>query len=76
MPLNPQGVLSTRYGTSRCILPGRRRALADNAADIVRGDVAERISGIVHNSVGIGTHAVAKVKKLITGSDADSDAEA
>ncbi|MGX9672818.1 Rv1893 family protein [Mycobacterium sp. HM-7] len=50
--------------------------IVDNAADIIRGDVGEGISGIVHNSVDIGTHAVATVKSIITGNDADSDAEA
>ena len=50
--------------------------IVDNAADIIRGDVAEGISGIVHNSVDIGTHAVDKLKEIVTGNDGDSDAEA
>lgn len=49
--------------------------IVDNAADIIRGDVAEGISGIVHNSVDIGTHAADKLKEIITGNDADNDAE-
>ncbi len=50
--------------------------IVDNAADIIRGDVGEGISGIVHNSVDIGTHATRKLKEIVIGNDADSEAEA
>ncbi|MBX9639557.1 MAG: hypothetical protein K2X97_07490 [Mycobacteriaceae bacterium] len=43
--------------------------IVENASDIIRGDVAGGASGIVQNSIEIGTHAVDRVKEVFTGKD-------
>lgn len=50
--------------------------IVDNAVAIIRGAVAEWISGIVQNSADIGTHAVGKLKEILMGNGAEVDAEA
>ncbi|BBX82926.1 Rv1893 family protein [Mycolicibacterium aubagnense] len=50
--------------------------IVGNAVDIIRGDVAEWISGIEQNSVDIGTHAVGKLKEILMGNGPEADAEA
>ncbi|KIU16892.1 hypothetical protein [Mycolicibacterium llatzerense] len=75
MPLNPKDSLdAVRDVVAHSV--EKASDIVDNAADIIRGDVAEGISGIVRNSVDIGTHAVDKLKEIVTGNDGDSDAEA
>jgi hypothetical protein len=41
--------------------------IVEHAGDIIRGDIAGGASGIVQNSVDIGTHAVDRVKEVFTG---------
>ncbi len=41
----------------------------EHASDIVRGDVAGGASGIVQNSIDIGTYAVDRAKEVFTGRD-------
>ena len=43
--------------------------IVEHAGDIIRGDIAGGASGIVQNSVDIGTHAVDRVKEVFTGKD-------
>lgn len=75
MPLNPKDSFdAVRDVVAHSV--EKASDIVDNAADIIRGDVAEGISGIVRNSVDIGTHAVGKLKEIVTGNDGDSDAEA
>jgi hypothetical protein len=45
--------------------------IVEHAGDIIRGDVAGGASGIVQNSIEIGTHAVDRVKEVFTGKDDD-----
>lgn len=46
--------------------------IVENAADILRGDLAGGASAIVENSVDIATHAVETAKEALTGpSDGD-----
>lgn len=45
--------------------------IVEHASDIIRGDVAGGASGIVQNSIEIGTHAVDRVKEVFTGKDDD-----
>ncbi|SOJ55480.1 hypothetical protein MSIMFB_02966 [Mycobacterium simulans] len=47
--------------------------IVENASDIIRGDIAGGTSGIVQNSIDIGTHAVERVKEVFTGRDDDLD---
>ncbi len=47
--------------------------IVENASDIIRGDIAGGASGIVQNSIDIGTHAVERVKEVFTGRDDDED---
>jgi len=75
MPLNPKDSFDAVRDVAVHSVE-KASDIVDNAADIIRGDVAEGISGIVHNSVDIGTHAVDKLKEIVTGNDGDSDAEA
>ncbi|WP_418001640.1 hypothetical protein ACNO8X_15040 [Mycobacterium sp. PDNC021] len=75
MPLNPKDSFDAVRDVAAHSVE-KASDIVDNAADIIRGDVAEGISGIVHNSVDIGAHAVDKLKEIITGNDGDSDAEA
>ena len=75
MPLNPKDSFDAVRDVAVHSVE-KASDIVDNAADIIRGDVAEGISGIVHNSVDIGTHAVDKLREIVTGNDGDSDAEA
>jgi hypothetical protein len=43
--------------------------IVENAADIIRGDISGGTSGIVHNSIDIGTYAVDRAKEVFTGGD-------
>jgi len=43
--------------------------IVENAADILRGDVAGGASAIVENSIDIATHAVDTAKEALTGND-------
>ena len=45
----------------------------ENAADILRGDVAGGASAIVENSIDIATHAVDTAKQALTGDSAGDD---
>ncbi|CAM3017977.1 hypothetical protein BST27_14410 [Mycobacterium intermedium] len=48
--------------------------IVENASHIIRGDIAGGASGIVQNSIEIGTYAVERVKEVVTGrDDADDD---
>jgi len=47
--------------------------MVEHAGDIIRGDVAGGASGIVQNSIDIGTHAVDRVKEVFTGKDEVDD---
>ena len=47
--------------------------IVENAGDIIRGDIAGGASGIVQNSIDIGTHAVDRVKDVFTGKDEVDD---
>jgi hypothetical protein len=48
--------------------------IVEHAGDIIRGDVAGGASGIVQNSIDIGTYAVDRTKEVFTGPGA-KDAE-
>ncbi|OBH05206.1 MULTISPECIES: hypothetical protein [unclassified Mycobacterium] len=41
--------------------------IVEHAGDIIRGDVAGGASGIVQNSIDIGTYAVDRTKEIFTG---------
>jgi hypothetical protein len=43
--------------------------MVENASDIIRGDIAGGVGGIVQSSIDIGTHAVDRVKEVFTGGD-------
>ena len=45
--------------------------IVEHASDIIRGDIAGGASGIVKNSIEIGTHAVDRVKEVFTGKEDD-----
>lgn len=47
--------------------------IVEHASDIIRGDIAGGASGIVQNSIEIGTHAVDRVKEVFTSKDDDLD---
>ena len=47
--------------------------IVEHVSDIIRGDIAGGASGIVQNSIDIGTHAVGRVKEVFTGRDDDLD---
>jgi hypothetical protein len=51
--------------------------IVENAAEVLRGDVAGGVSRIVQNSLDIATHSVDKAKEMVTGKrdDAEQDAE-
>ncbi|OBJ40928.1 hypothetical protein A5630_23870 [Mycolicibacterium mucogenicum] len=74
MPLNPKDSFNAVRDVAAHSVE-KASDIVDNAADIIRGDVTEGISGIVQNSVDIGRHAVEKLKEVVTGDSADSDAE-
>ena len=41
--------------------------IVEHASDIIRGDLAGGASGIVANSIDIGTYAVDRAKEVFTG---------
>jgi hypothetical protein len=43
--------------------------IVEHASDIIRGDIAGGASGIVQNSIDIGTYAVDRTKEVFTGRD-------
>jgi len=50
--------------------------IVEHASDIIRGDIAAGASGIVRNSIDIGTYAVDRAKEVFTGnSEVDVDDE-
>ncbi|MBY0441391.1 MAG: hypothetical protein K2Q25_04545 [Mycobacteriaceae bacterium] len=49
--------------------------IVENAGDIIRGDVAGGVSGIVQNSLDIADHAVQRVKDVLTGAEDPADEE-
>jgi uncharacterized protein YjbJ (UPF0337 family) len=51
----------------------RSADIVENAVDILKGNVAEGVGNIVHDSIDIATHAVSRTKELITGRDDDID---
>lgn len=49
--------------------------IVEHASDIIRGDISGGASGIVRNSIDIGTYAVDRTKELFIGrEDVDEDA--
>jgi hypothetical protein len=48
--------------------------IVEHASDIIRGDVSGGASGIVKNSIDIGTYAVDRAKEVFTGK-AETDDE-
>ena len=49
--------------------------IVEHASDIIRGDIAGGASGIVQNSIDIGTYAVDRAKEVFTGKDEVDDDE-
>ncbi|ORA08262.1 Rv1893 family protein [Mycobacterium arosiense] len=47
--------------------------IVEHAGDIIRGDLAGGASGIVSNSIDIGTYAVDRAKEVFTGRDESDD---
>jgi hypothetical protein len=47
--------------------------IVENAGDIIRGDVAGGVSGIVHNSIDIATHAAERAIDVIKGRKEEDD---
>ena len=47
--------------------------IVEHASDIIRGDIAGGASGIVQNSIDIGTYAVDRTKEVFTGKDEVDD---
>ncbi|MCV7091546.1 Rv1893 family protein [Mycobacterium interjectum] len=43
--------------------------IVEHAGDILRGDIAGGASGIVQNSIDIGTYAVDRTKEVFTGGE-------
>jgi hypothetical protein len=43
--------------------------IVEHAGDIIRGDISGGTSGIVQNSIDIGTYAVDRAKEVFTGKD-------
>ncbi|MDR3661976.1 MAG: hypothetical protein P4L86_16600 [Mycobacterium sp.] len=74
MPLNPKDSFEAVRDVALHSIE-KASDIVDNAGDIIRGEVAEGISGIVENSISIGTHAVGKLKEIITGSSAEDDSD-
>ena len=74
MPLNPKDSFDAVRDVAVHSVE-KASDIVDNA-DIIRGDVREGISGIVENSGDIGRHAVGKLKEVVTGDGANTDAEA
>jgi hypothetical protein len=49
--------------------------IVENASDIIRGDLKGGVSGIVENSIDIGTYAVERSREVLTGRDEVDDDE-
>jgi hypothetical protein len=50
--------------------------IVEHASDMIRGDISGGVSGIVQNSIDIGTYAVDRAKEVFTGkSEVDVDDE-
>jgi len=49
--------------------------IVENAGDILRGDISGGVSGIVHNSIDIATHAAGRAKEVLTGAKYEVDEE-
>jgi hypothetical protein len=50
--------------------------IVENASDIIRGDLKGGVSGIVENSIDIGTYAVERGREVLTGrGEIDDDDE-
>jgi hypothetical protein len=49
--------------------------IVENAGDIIRGDLKGGVSGIVENSIDIGTYAVDRTREVFTGRDEVDDEE-
>lgn len=47
--------------------------IVENASDIIRGDLKGGVSGIVENSIDIGTYAVDRTREVFTGRDEVDD---
>ncbi|OBK68757.1 hypothetical protein [Mycobacterium sp. 1165178.9] len=47
--------------------------IVEHASDILRGDVAGGASGIVRNSIDIGTYALDRTREAFTGHDEVDD---
>ena len=45
----------------------RASDIVEHASDMIRGDLAGGASGIVQNSIDIGTYAVDRTKEVFTG---------
>lgn len=49
--------------------------IVENAGEIIRGDVAGGVSGIVQNSLDIADHAAQRVKDVLVGKENPADDE-
>jgi hypothetical protein len=49
--------------------------IVEHASDIIRGDIAGGASGIVRNSIDIGTYAVDRTREMFTDRDDVEDVE-
>ncbi|MGF2946385.1 hypothetical protein [Mycobacterium sp. Lab-001] len=70
MAFNPRDAL----GAARDIATNaveKASDIVENASDIIRGDISGGTSGIVQNSIDIGTYAVDRTKEMFTGSNDD-----
>lgn len=48
--------------------------IVEDAADIIRGDVAGGTSAIIQDSLDIASHAVDRTKEVFTGKDEETEA--
>jgi hypothetical protein len=53
----------------------RAADIVEDAGHIVKGDVSGGTSGIVQDSISIGTYAVDRVKEAFTGEDENDDGQ-
>ncbi|WP_374025997.1 hypothetical protein [Mycobacterium sp. HNNTM2301] len=49
--------------------------IVEHASDIIRGDISGGASGIVQNSIEIGTYAVDRTREMFSGREALDDDE-
>lgn len=49
--------------------------IVEHASDIIRGDISGGASGIVQNSIEIGTYAVDRAREMFSGGEALDDDE-